>query len=347
MRVNRREFVAASAAALLPLSMPREAAARQSRRLILVAHGLSVIVVGRPKTAKDMPSSSPRVDLLYLDNAAHKVPKFIVGTEEIDLAKAELKILVDGKELSKGPVTLTKKSMADGKCPRNADWLSMTLIPDFEQVLGLPGAVDIRPDCLNPTSPLHVRARVTFREGMLAGGTPQYAYSGQSWRFPTGNPNYTSPFTDRLEWAATISQKSTITFQGVEFATGKIIKSIPLPASANDVVAQLVAQPVKPQANTSTIPHFDHYYDLLTYKGTARPIPNKIATSSCNPPFFTDEQRAFSERLLQIRSKFLPPMQDDYEEWQQDGCGASERAGSMFRSEPGICVSGIVYTDFK
>jgi hypothetical protein len=344
MRLNRREFVRAGAT-VLPWFVTRRISAQPTRRIFLVAHGLSVIVVGRAAGQSGLPASSPRVDLLFVDNPAHQAPLFFVGNQSIGLSGCELR--VGGKILSPPGVKLIQQPKVEA-CPKGAQWLSMTLIPDFEKILNLPGKIGVDPRCLDAKAPRLVRGRMSFRNGTLAGGTPNYKYLGERWQFP-GNKTYISAFTDTLNWEVSADASTDLSFEAVEFATGNVKQTITIPAGPDDVVAGVFALPNTPQANTNSIPHFDHYYDLLTGV-TARPIPQIGPKAACTTPIFTTEQFNFSRTVEALKGRFLKLSQqfDDFDQY-HDGCAADGFAETVIRrrSDPGICISGIAYADIK
>jgi hypothetical protein len=349
MIMNRREFVTSSAAILASTGLvsPSGATIQSPRKLILMIRGLSILAVRRPANAKGLPSSSSRVELLFVKSDEHFPPKLWVDGMALDLGGCDLRITVDGKPLpSSAPVAISLQSNTTG-CPvTGEDWSSMSWLPDLERVVD--GRMLMKAACLDPKAPEMISGRFIMQGGTLSGDTPR-KYLGTKWIFPNGNASYVQAFTDIYTWLIDLPS-GDVAFEAIEF--GKTdAKATIKPNLAPGSVTSYSLESERKRADQAaigedSIPHFVHYYDLVQFNGTTRPIPTKHPSNSCNPAVPTTvDQRLRLERQINLKLQFQRPSGPQQNDDSQSACGLNDSSETVMRGEPGICVPAIAYVE--
>lgn len=357
MSLNRREFVKAGAAAIVGgrvLGNAALAAQAGQPRLYLDAKAVAILVIGRSKAATGMPATTTRADLLFLRHPEHAPPQLLIeGSTALSLDGADLRIKADGVELTAGTMSLDTTAPKVLGCPTSDEWLSLSCVPEFEEILAKP--VAIKPVCVRDKAPGLIAGRMTMRQGKLMGGLPQYNYAGEQFFFPEGNPLYVRSFTDVVNWEVALpAGAKQLTFEAINLADGKLKDSRTV-SIKNDVLGHIETERVADAGAppTDQIVHFRHYYDYLDYQGPSAPIPVRLKTTGCKTFTATSFQLQQLKRIETLKEQFKVNQQKQKQEDREQFFGgpsaeaddARENTSTM-RSESAFCACGIVYHDF-
>lgn len=337
MKANRREFIATAAGALATMGASRALAQPVTqpkinmRTLKITFEGLAVISVSKPlKAPQGLPGLSSRVDVLFLEHAEHTAPHVFdlndLTASGLPLGGAELVIKVGNTVLRPSASGVGLDQSADSCTAGN--WNGMRNLPEFERILE--GRVDVLPSAFGP-KPDGVSGRITIRRGGLTGEVPVGKYPDFEWYFPGAPKTYVKAFTDHVTWTTDIPA-GDVTLEAIPFAGGKA-QTFTI-TGAGDVALIAGSGRTTTPPTTTIADHFEHYYHLLAYAGTLKPIPNR-GGAACGKGKFTftqaqeDRFKQFQEAGRRFRSLK-----------QEDDCGATE----VLRGEPGICINGIAYS---
>lgn len=344
MKTNRREFIATTAGALATLRSTQAAAqtitAPSTRKLRITFEGLAVISVSKLlKAPKGLPGTSPRVDVLFLDHPEHTAPRLLdlnnLTVDGLSLAGSYLRIKVGETVLDVGNTVLDPKKpgaveldLSRESCAAG-NWNSLRNLPEFESILE--GRVDVLPSAFG-TKPEGVAGRITLRTGLLSGEVPVGKYPDFEWKFKDGPPGYRKPFTDHVTWTTEIPAVGDVTVEAIPFAGGTP-QSFTIQQKGDVALVAGSGRTTTP-ADPLVADHFEHYYHLLAYAGTLKPIPVQ-GIKACGKGKFTFT--TFQEQRLKLLQDAIYRFRDLKRD---DDCGGTE----MFRGEPGICINGIAFS---
>jgi hypothetical protein len=171
-----------------------------------------------------------------------------------------------------------------------------------------------------------------MRRGGLTGEVPVGKYPDFEWYFPGGPKDYVKAFTDHVTWTTDIPA-GNVTLEATPFAGGA---PATLAIQGTGDVALIAGSGRTSVSKDPTIAdHFEHYYHLLAYAGTLKPIPTRGAVACGKGKFTFTQSQEDRFKQLQDAGPRLRTLK------QEDDCGG---ATELLRSEPGICINGIAYS---
>lgn len=350
MGINRRDFVRVGTAALVGSQVPNLLA--QSRTLFFRVNAFAVLVAHRA-SGSGIPGTTSKAQILFIDHPDHEPATLLIpdssapgGVATLVLDRAELQIT---GLLNTGANSVKLDNGAETPCPNGLQWKRLTSIAQMERVIG-PTAV--KASCLQATNPTDIGGRITIDRGELVGSYPEITYNGEQLTFPKSVTPYERAFTDSFEWHLPIVSSGPITLSSVPFDKTKKPQVVKIDPTGNLTIDVWSPRRSGTGLTSGPVLHFAHYYQLLDYTGTNKPLPEP-ATATCGQATvqFSPDQRDMRTEIQRLRAVYRKskPMQKYFDENPPAGGPSADSpftSAATMRGEGNYCYPVMVLQSY-